>query len=63
VKNLGKQVVTVSFETQEGRLLPGGAARLNDVTDWFLQIPCTEFLAALGLTKEIPHEAKGETKA
>lgn len=63
VKNLGKQVVNVSFETQERRLLPGGAKKLNEVTDWSLQIPYTEFQVALGLTKEIPREAEGETNA
>lgn len=54
VKNLGKHVVNVSFETPEGRLLPGGAKKLNEVTDWSLQIPFADFQTALGLTEEIP---------
>lgn len=56
VKNLGKHVVNVSFEAEDGRLLPGGAKKLNEVTDWSLQIPFTKFQTALGLTEEIPQE-------
>jgi len=33
VKNRGKQVVDVSFETRGGKLLPGGARSLNQITD------------------------------
>ena len=33
VKNRGKQVINVSFETREKRLLPGGARSLNQITD------------------------------
>ena len=33
VKNRGKQVVNVSFETRGGKLLPGGARSLNQITD------------------------------
>lgn len=33
VKDSGRRVVNVSFQTRSGRLLPGGARRLNQVTD------------------------------
>ena len=33
VKDFGKRVVNVAFQTRNGRLLPGGARRLNQVTD------------------------------
>ena len=38
VKDFGKEVVNVSFLTRKGDLLPGGAWRLNQVTDWSLQV-------------------------
>lgn len=53
VKNLGKHVINVSFLTRQGKLLPGGARRLNEVTDWSLEIPYDELKMALGLTKLI----------
>ena len=61
VKNLGKHVVNVSFEAEGGRLLPGGAKRLNEVTDWSLQIPFADFQTALDLTEEIPQEDQKQT--
>jgi uncharacterized LabA/DUF88 family protein len=36
VKDMGKRVVNVSFRTRSGKLLPGGARRLNQMTDWSL---------------------------
>lgn len=39
LKDSGKRVVNVSFKTRGGQLLPGGARRLNQVTDWSLEIP------------------------
>jgi uncharacterized LabA/DUF88 family protein len=39
VKDYGKRVVNVAFETRGGELLPGGARRLNQVTDWGFNIP------------------------
>ena len=47
LKDCGKRVVNVAFKTRSGRLLPGGAIRLNQVTDWSLNIefaPLTEYL-------------------
>ena len=38
VKDTGKHVINVSFEKRNGQLLPGGAWRLNQVTDWNLKI-------------------------
>lgn len=38
VKNRGKQVVNVSFETRRGDLLPGGARSLNQITDKILTV-------------------------
>jgi uncharacterized LabA/DUF88 family protein len=34
VKNLGKRVVNIAFLARNRLLLPGGAKRLNQVTDW-----------------------------
>lgn len=36
VKDTGKTVVNVAFTAQNGMLLPGGARRLNESTDWSL---------------------------
>jgi uncharacterized LabA/DUF88 family protein len=38
MKDFGKRVVNIAFETRGGKLLPGGARRLNQVTDWSLRI-------------------------
>ncbi len=38
VKDFGKRVVNVAFLTRGGQLLPGGARRLNQITDWSLSI-------------------------
>lgn len=38
VKDYGKRVVNVAFMTLSGQLLPGGARRLNQATDWSLTI-------------------------
>lgn len=39
LKDYGKRVVNVAFMTRGGKLLPGGARRLNQVTDWSYNIP------------------------
>ncbi len=47
VKDRGKRVVNVTFKTRNGRMLPGGARRLNEITDWSFAISyeeCKEFL-------------------
>jgi len=38
VKDYGKRVVNVAFKTRSGRLLPGGARALNQITDWSSEI-------------------------
>ena len=49
VKDAGKTVVNVAFNTQDGRLLPGGARRLNIITDDSIAVPYHEFHEFLGL--------------
>jgi uncharacterized LabA/DUF88 family protein len=39
IKDCGKSVISVAFLTRGGQLLPGGARRLNQVTDWRCNIP------------------------
>jgi uncharacterized LabA/DUF88 family protein len=39
VKDFGKRVVNIAFETRGGKLLPGGAWRLNQITDRMHRIP------------------------
>ncbi len=53
VKNLGKTVINIAFETREGKLLPGGARRLNETTDWNLALQYEEFAAMMNLSTEI----------
>jgi uncharacterized LabA/DUF88 family protein len=49
IKDFGKHAVNVAFETRGGKLLPGGAWRLNHVTDWSLKIPHADFKGFLNL--------------
>ncbi|TSA11864.1 MAG: NYN domain-containing protein [Deltaproteobacteria bacterium] len=49
VKDCGEKVVNVAFLTRSGQLLPGGARRLNQVTDWSLQISYDQFKTFLNL--------------
>lgn len=42
IKDFGKKVVNVSFKTRGGKLLPGGARRLNQITDINLEINYSE---------------------
>ena len=39
VKDNGKRVINVSFEKRSGNPLPGGAWRLNLITDWRFVVP------------------------
>jgi uncharacterized LabA/DUF88 family protein len=39
VKDFGKRVVNVAFLTRGGEVLPGGARRLSQKTDWSYNIP------------------------
>lgn len=43
IKDCGKRVINVSFETRSGKLLPGGAWRLNQASDWGLRVPYDAF--------------------
>jgi len=47
LKDCGKRVVNVAFRNRGGQLLPGGARRLNQVTDWSFEIPYDMFLQYL----------------
>jgi len=50
-KNCGKVVINVSFKTKNDKLLPGGARRLNQLTDKCLEVPydrMRDFLAVDG---------------
>ncbi len=49
IKDFGKHVVNVAFKTQSGSLLPGGARRLNQSTDWNLKIDYSDLKNHLGL--------------
>ena len=49
VKDIGKLVVNVSFSTRSGKLLPGGARRLNQMSDWSLCVPYSDMKALLHL--------------
>lgn len=42
VKDFGKRIVNVAFRTKSGQLLPGGAKRLSQATDWSLEIDFDE---------------------
>jgi uncharacterized LabA/DUF88 family protein len=47
IKDQGKKVVNVAFLTRGGQLLPGGAKRLNQETDWSLEITYDELKSYL----------------
>lgn len=49
VKDLGKIVINVAFQTSNGKLLPGGARRLNQHTDSSINIPYEDFKAYLNI--------------
>jgi len=49
VKDFGRSVVNVAFKRRDGRLLPGGARRLNQVTDWSVSVSYEDFARHLGM--------------
>lgn len=49
LKDAGKTVVNVAFEKRNGDLLPGGARRLNIVTDASLNVPYPKLRELMGL--------------
>lgn len=48
VKDAGKHVVNVTFETESGKDLPQSSFRLNLITDWNISIKYEEFRSLLG---------------
>jgi uncharacterized LabA/DUF88 family protein len=63
VKNLGKHVINVAFMARNGVLLPGGAKRLNQVTDWGTALEWAECKQLLRLPDEPQAESKPEADA
>ena len=49
LKDAGKTVINVSFERRNGDLLPGGARRLNIVTDASIRVPYVKLRSFMGL--------------
>lgn len=38
IKDYGKHTINVAFQKEDGKLLPGGARRLNQTTDWDFEV-------------------------
>lgn len=49
IKDSGKRTVNVAFLTEDGHLLPGGAKRLNQSTDWSLEVKHSQSKEYFGL--------------
>ena len=49
VKDSCNRVVNVAFKSRDGGSLPGGAARINQATDWNLEFPYDELAKHLDL--------------
>jgi uncharacterized LabA/DUF88 family protein len=49
IKDMGKHVVNVAFKARNGVLLPGGAKRLNQATDWSIDLGYDEFRKFLNI--------------
>jgi len=56
LKDAGRTVVNVAFEKRNGTLLPGGARRLNIVTDSSLNVPYERLRAFMGLDHPKPEQ-------
>jgi hypothetical protein len=54
IKDMGKHVVNVAFKARNGVLLPGGAKRLNQVTDWSVELGFDEFKGFLNIPAKAP---------
>lgn len=52
IKNYGKRVINVAFEDKNGRMLPGGARRLNQATDWSINLKHNDIGGYLGILKK-----------
>ncbi len=48
IKDSGKRTVNVAFLTENDRLLPGGAKRLNQSTDWSIEVKYSDLKTYLG---------------
>ena len=49
IKDLGKRVVNVAFERRNGQVLPGGAKKLNQITDYNIAVKYTDASKYLGI--------------
>lgn len=49
IKDAGKRVVGVAFKQEDGFLLPGGAKRLNQATDWGIEVDHATLKKHLGI--------------
>lgn len=52
VKDAGKRVVNVAFERSNGQLHPGGARRLNTITDQCIRIGFADLAKYMGISNE-----------
>ena len=59
VKDSGKRVVNVAFEMRSGGMLPSGASRLNQFTDWSHLITSQSFLTYLNFSTNPSREPAG----
>src|SRR6185503_10571908 len=62
VKDMGKPVVNVAFLARNGKLLPGGARRLNQVTDWSIALEWDIFRKFLGIPETAADAQAGEPR-
>ncbi len=62
VKDSGKHVVNVAFLTRSGKLLPGGARRLNQIVDWSLEIKYADLDKYLSIKPIAPTLFKSESQ-
>jgi uncharacterized LabA/DUF88 family protein len=60
VKDMGKPVVNVAFLARNGKLLPGGARRLNQVTDWSISLEWDAFRKFLNISEAAADAQAGE---
>ena len=49
VKDSGKIVVNIAFRSRGGKLLPGGARRLNQLTDACVEVPYRDLARHLNI--------------
>lgn len=49
IKDFGKHAVNVAFQKEDGYVLPSGAKRLNQATDWNIEIKHADLKTHLGL--------------